>query len=250
VVEAYKDLLADILNNLTNSGYVSEIQDSQGTALTVPTTDDEILTLINRLTNSTLATDTKVNALIGKNFTLTVQTVTDESYSYTVAFHKCVSGYTIDEIISGGIENVNRNMANTEGKDGQKYAELSELDGNRNVTVTIYNGTLQVTKVYTDIIDTLLDALKNNTESAASISIGTASLTVDESVTPEKIEAFVKASGLVDDPNKPYSETNQVKGSTTLNRLYGQKFTATVRTTCQDANESYDYVVTFKASGT
>jgi hypothetical protein len=102
--------------------------------------------------------------------------------------------------------------------------------------VTISNGDTQVTSVYTDIIETLLTALKQNAGTVASIKTSDSTvLKVSETVSAEQIEAFVKASGLKDNGNA-------VNGNTKLSALDKQTLQATVTTV---TGEEYTYNVTF-----
>jgi uncharacterized protein YajQ (UPF0234 family) len=164
-----------------------------------------------------------------------VTTVTDETYTYDVTFEKTVPESTIDTIISGGIEDVNSAITST-AHTPNSYATLGSLGEDNSVTVTISNGDTQVTSVYTDIIETLLTALKQNAGTVASIKTSDSTvLKVSETVSAEQIEAFVKASGLKDNGNA-------VNGNTKLSALDKQTLQATVTTV---TGEEYTYNVTF-----
>ncbi len=139
---------------------------------------------------------------------------------------------TIDEIINGARTDINLAMLS--------YATLGELEDDH-VTVNISDGTVNVSKVYTDIVQLLLNALKENLDIVTTIHTGEGEglnkLTLSEDITIEDIKAFVKASGI-----KGSGTDDEIMGNDTISELYGQSMTATIT----DVNEeTYDYTVTF-----
>ena len=147
---------------------------------------------------------------------------------------------TIDEIIESAIYEINEAMVDDEDK---PYAELGELEGSH-VTVTILNGNVNVSRVYTDIVQILLDVLKENLNIVTSIHTGEGEdanvLYLSEEITMEDIKAFVKASGL-----EGSGENGEIMGYDTIDCLDGQSMSATVT----DVNgKTYTYTVSFEAA--
>ncbi len=114
---------------------------------------------------------------------------------------------TINGIIENGIEEVNKKIeGNTTNP---QYAVLEKLskdnEGNNVVNVTIYDGTVNVSTVKTDILDILINALQENNKTVSKITAikaldGTtiqdtenAVLSLKEEITEDKVLGFVKA---------------------------------------------------------
>lgn len=148
---------------------------------------------------------------------------------------------TIDQIIQGAVTDINNAMK----VDGASYATLGDLNtSNSTAVVTISNGTVNVSKVYTDIVDILLQALKLNADKVDTIHTGSGAnqntLTVSDTITIEQIKTFVKASGLTGTgPN------GEIMGSDVISCLINQSMTAVVT----DVNaKTYEYTVSFVGS--
>lgn len=185
-----------------------------------------------------LSGSTKIYELYGKSFVVNVNDANGESYAYTVWFEYNVNEAAIEEILTQGISDVNGKMK----QDETAYATLSANFGSSNdVTVTITNGEITVSKVYTDIVQTLVDALNKNSDKVKTISVdgSDASITLNgTTIQATQIENFVKAANLLDE--------GQISGSTQIKELYNKEFTVVIT----DANgDTYDYVVKFVNGG-
>lgn len=124
----------------------------------------------------------------------------------------------IDEVLENGADTVNVDMS----KNGD-YAALAFDEDANTVTVSIKIGTVQVTQVYNNIINTLVSELNGQKELLKSISTGKASITLNgEAIDASVIEAFVKASGLNG------ANGGAIAGSDTISVLSGQTMTVTI----------------------
>ncbi|MEG2420771.1 MAG: hypothetical protein RSB55_04415, partial [Oscillospiraceae bacterium] len=145
-----------------------------------------------------------------------------------------ISETVIDEIIAGGITNVNTKISQNGA-----YATLSTLgtnNENNKVTVTITKGTELVSKVGTDIVQILIDALKANSNQVSTLTAGTATLTPG-TADATAIQAFVVASGL-----KNAAGSAPISATDAISDLNGQTLTVTVNTVY---NDHYAYAVKF-----
>jgi uncharacterized repeat protein (TIGR02543 family) len=243
VATVYTDIIQTLLNALNDHAeYLTSISTGSASLAIGETVDADAIVAFVKASglvdqgNDAVTAKTVIGELNDRTLKATVKTVTGDEYTYEVTFKKAVPESTIDEIISGGIEDVNRVITETANHTPNSYATLSDLGSDNSVTVSITNGEVTVVSVYNDIVQTLLSALKTKAAFVDSIQTSnTAVLKVSGSVSATQIENFVKASGLKDNGG-------DVTGSTKLSALYGQTLTATVTTTCA---EEYTYTVNF-----
>lgn len=130
-----------------------------------------------------------------------------------------------DNIINEILGDINNAMST--------YAKVTLSDAQVNVAIT--NGDTLVTKVYTDMFQKLLQALKDNADKYTKITgaQGTAITITEGNVNGVEVVNFVKAV------------LPGVSGQTKLQDLYGQNFTATFHTV--DSN-AFTYTVAFASA--
>lgn len=159
----------------------------------------------------------KISVLDGQAFTVNVTDVNNVSYGYTISF-KIEGKAVVDRILNDGIVKVN-NVIDAKGG----YAKLSISD--KEIDVDIKTGTVKVADVYTDIVATLLGALKENAGKVTSVYTGDEEsknvITLSNAITQEDIKAFVKASGLK-------GASGAVVGTDVISSLDSQNITITV----------------------
>lgn len=191
-----------------------------------------------------------IGQLNGQSFKVKVTAKNNEEVApiYTVKFNSVkVTDTVIDDIIRDGIKASNAAMNN----DGNPYAQLSDLDENRNITVKMYDPSYAIKgtngeDVYGDIIEVLVNKLYENREKVATIAAvndstdaGTIKLSDLTGVNDNsKIVQFILKLGL---KGKDQSALNPTEG---IGQLDGQSFSVIV--TGNDNETTATYTVTFK----
>jgi hypothetical protein len=219
---------------------------------------------------------TPFSHLSGQTLELVVVDKGATSHTYKLAFTTNVTETDIDDVIQQGILDVNKKINTTDNKAGKRYAMLakdilgtddfdepvvdwtnSKAGGHKDHTVYVTidetgGKDVTVSMVYSDIIQTLLDALNKNTDRARSVSVGNEGkdnygvvtlVSKDALVTGEEIEDLVKKSGL--HYKGQDVDTGNVDGNMPILDLGEDKQSVTVAVKATNG-ETYKYTVKFE----
>jgi hypothetical protein len=189
---------------------------------------------------SELSGSTTIGELDEQTLSVTVTTTTDDEYTYDVTFKKVVLESAIDEIISDGITDV-QTAIDSNSHEPNAYATLGTLGtdaDNNKVTVTITKGNTQVTRVYVDIVQKLVEVLNDHADVVANIKTDNDNVLdiTGGDVNENAVKVFVEKSGLKG------AGGSTLSGTTQLSALDEQTLSVIVTTTC---GETYTYNVNF-----
>ena len=260
VSDVYLDIIQTLVDTLNSANGVASISTGDGQGAKMITLGGADITLQD-IHDFVAASDLKgaggvaisgtdiIGTLVGQKLSATVKTVTDAEFMYTVNFvYPDMNIDQANEIIKEGTDAVNLKIS--------KYASLSALEETTsplggNITVAMTNGSIKVTQVYSDIIQTLTDTLIVHSDVFLGLTVGDGE-GVKYYPMPQgaaegglglDLENLVKACGLHD------SQHNPVSGGTSISELDKQSVTVTVRGVDNEniaRGKDYTYKLTFK----